>query len=92
MFKDIDLSVLAYANGFTLWHYTTADTAADVDSPGYFNDAADMLRVGDMLFANVDTDGTPAGGIFYVNTNASGTVDVVDMARAAAPSNTREVA
>ncbi|MBO6518698.1 MAG: hypothetical protein JJ900_11730 [Rhodospirillales bacterium] len=78
-FKSKDLSVLAYANGFTLWHYTTVDTAADVDTAGYFNDAADMLRVGDMLFANVDTDGTPAGGIFYVNANASGTVDVADM-------------
>lgn len=78
-FKSKDLSVLAYANGFTLWHYTTVDTAADVDTAGYFNDAADMLRIGDMLFANVDTDGTPAGGIFYVNANASGTVDVADM-------------
>ncbi|MCK5777842.1 MAG: hypothetical protein KAH11_03560 [Rhodospirillales bacterium] len=78
-FKSKDLSVLAYANGFTLWHYTTVDTAATVDTAGYFNDAADMLRVGDMLFANVDTDGTPAGGIFYVNANASGTVDVADM-------------
>ncbi len=78
-FKSKDLSVLAYANGFTLWHYTTVDTAADVDTAGYFNDAADMLRVGDMLFANVDTDGTPAGGIFYVNANASGTVDIADM-------------
>lgn len=78
-FKSKDLSVLAYANGFTLWHYTTVDAAADVDTAGYFNDASDMLRVGDMLFANVDTDGTPAGGIFYVNANASGTVDVADM-------------
>ncbi|WNK00114.1 hypothetical protein L2D14_01490 [Thalassospiraceae bacterium LMO-JJ14] len=78
-FKSKDLSVLAYANGFTLWHYTTVDTAAAVDTAGYFNDAADMLRVGDMLFANVDTDGTPAGGIFYVNANASGTVDIADM-------------
>jgi len=78
-FKSKDLSVLAYANGFTLWHYTTTDTAATVDSADYFNDAADMLRVGDMLFANVDTDGTPAGGIFYVNANASGAVDVADM-------------
>jgi hypothetical protein len=78
-FKSKDLSVLAYANGFTLWHYTTVDTAATVDTAGYFNDAADMLRVGDMLFANVDTDGTPAGGIFYVNANASGTIDVADM-------------
>jgi len=78
-FKSKDLSVLAYANGFTLWHYTTVDAAAAVDTAGYFNDASDMLRVGDMLFANVDTDGTPAGGIFYVNANASGTVDVADM-------------
>lgn len=78
-FQSKDLSVLAYANGFTLWHYATTDTAASVDSAGYFNDASDMLRVGDMLFANVDTDGTPAGGIFYVNANASGAVDVADM-------------
>ena len=27
------LSVLAYANGFTLWHYKTADTAATALAP-----------------------------------------------------------
>ena len=42
-----NLSVLAYANGFTLWHYATADLAAEVDTAGYFNAAADMLRAGD---------------------------------------------
>ena len=41
-----NLSVLAYANGFTLWHYTTTDTAPTTDTAGYFNNAADMLRVG----------------------------------------------
>lgn len=51
-----NLSVLAYANGFTLWHYTTTDTAADVD-----------------------TDGTPASGIFLINANAAGVVDAADM-------------
>ena len=74
-----DLSVLAYANGFTLWHYTTMDTAADVNGTGYFNPASDMVRVGDMIMANVDTGGTPASGIFLVNANAGGTVDVADM-------------
>jgi hypothetical protein len=58
-FVSKDLSVLSYANGFTLWHYTTADAAAVVDSAGYFNDASHMLRAGDILVANVDTDGTP---------------------------------
>ena len=74
-----NLSVLAYANGFTLWHYATTDTAADVDTAGYFNPAADMLRVGDMVLANVDTDGTPGAGIFLVNANAAGVVDAADM-------------
>ncbi|PHS79188.1 MAG: hypothetical protein COB59_03330 [Rhodospirillaceae bacterium] len=74
-----DLSVLAYANGFTLWHFTTIDLAADVDTAGYFNDAADMLRVGDIIVANVDTDGTPGAGFFLVNANTAGVVDVADM-------------
>jgi hypothetical protein len=74
-----NLSVLAYANGFTLWHYTTADTAASVDSAGYFNAAADMLRVGDIIVANVDTAGTMQGGLFLVSSNAAGVVDVNDM-------------
>jgi hypothetical protein len=74
-----NLSVLAYANGFTLWHYTTPDTAATVDTAGYFNDAALVLRVGDMIFANVETGGTMKGGLFLVNANSGGTVDVADM-------------
>ena len=71
-----NLSVLAYANGFTLWHYTTTDTAAVADSVGYFNRAAEMVRVGDMILANIDTDGIPGAGIFLVNRNYGGAVGV----------------
>lgn len=78
-FDSKNLSVLAYANGFTLWHYATIDLASDVDSSGYFNEAADMLRKGDMVLANVDTDGTPAGGIFLVASSTSSVVDLADM-------------
>ena len=74
-----NLSVLAYANGFTLWHYTTIDTAATTDSTGYFNTAADMLRVGDLILANVDTAGAPGAGIFLVNSNNAGVVDVANL-------------
>lgn len=74
-----NLSVLAYANGFTLWHYTTTDTAAVADNAGYFNGAAEMVRVGDMILANVDTDGTPGAGIFLVNDNTGGGVDVANL-------------
>jgi hypothetical protein len=78
-FQARNLSVLAYANGFTLWHYTTVDAAAVVDTAGYFDAAAEMLRVGDIVIANVDTDGTPAAGLFLVKSNAAGVVDAADM-------------
>lgn len=78
-FQSKDLSVIAYANGFTLWHYTTEDAASDVDTSGYFNDAADMLRIGDMLLANTDTDGTFTSGILTVTSNDGSTVDVADL-------------
>lgn len=80
MFKSKDLSVLAYANGFTLWHYTTTDSAAEVGGAGYFNDAADMLRVGDMIFANTDTDGKASGAVFYTSKNHAGEVSAYNMA------------
>jgi hypothetical protein len=78
-FQARNLSVLAYANGFTLWHYTTVDAATVVDSAGYFDAAAEMLRVGDIVIANVDTDGTPAAGLFLIKSNTAGVVDAADM-------------
>ena len=74
-----DLSVLAYANGFTLWHYTTPDPASQVDDTGYFNGASDMLRAGDMLLANTGTGGTPAAGVFVVAANAGGVVNLANL-------------
>jgi hypothetical protein len=45
-----DLSVLAYANGFTLWHYKAGiDSPADAAGDDYFADASDMMAAGDMI-------------------------------------------
>lgn len=78
-YKPTNLSVLAYANGFTLWHYATNDSAAEVESNGYFSKAADMLRAGDMVFANIDVDGTPGAGVLVVKTTTGGVVDVSNL-------------
>ncbi len=75
-FASKDLSVLAYANNFTLWHYTTADVAATVTGAGYFNVAAPMLRVNDLIICNVNTGATPATN-FYVVTGNTGSVVTV---------------
>ncbi|MGQ0526458.1 MAG: hypothetical protein ACT4OY_00270 [Alphaproteobacteria bacterium] len=73
-FSSSDLSVLAYANNFTLWHYVTTDNA--VTSGGYFNNAASMLRVNDLIIANVDTDGTPVTKFYIVTGNTGSAVTV----------------
>jgi hypothetical protein len=74
-----NLSVLAYANGFTMWHYRTDDAASDVDTSGYFNEAANMLRTGDFVFANANLAATPQNGVFVVLSNSGGVVDASDM-------------
>jgi hypothetical protein len=69
-----NLSVLAYANNFTLWHYKTIDSS--VTGAGYFNNAADMMSVGDLIIANLDTDGTPSTKFYIVTAISSGAVTV----------------
>ncbi len=73
-YNSQDLSVLAYANNFTLWHYTTIDSA--VTGTGYFNKASDMLRVNDLIIVNLDTDGTPSTKFYVVSGNSGGVVAV----------------
>ena len=73
-YNSNNLSVLAYANNFTLWHYTTVD--ASVTGAGYFNSAADMLRVNDLIITNISTGGTPATNFYIVTGNTGTTVTV----------------
>lgn len=74
-----NLSVLAYANGFTLWHYTTEDNDVSVGQIGYFSDASDLLRKGDIIIANCDTAGAGKAGFFLVVSNLSGVVDASNL-------------
>jgi hypothetical protein len=71
-FDASNLSVLAYANNFTLWHYTTIDASGVITAANYFNKAVDMMRVGDLMVINIDTDGTPTTK-FYIVTGNTGT-------------------
>lgn len=48
-----NLSVLAYANGFTLWHYKAGTQPQElVGAPGFFDEAGDMLACGDMMMVS----------------------------------------
>ncbi|HEY8288592.1 MAG TPA: hypothetical protein VIG49_04930 [Acetobacteraceae bacterium] len=53
-----NLSVLAYANGFTLWHYKAGkDRLEMVASGNYLAAASDMLSVGDMVMVTAADGG-----------------------------------
>tara|TARA_R100000664_G_scaffold31749_1_gene45707 strand:- start:832 stop:1098 length:267 start_codon:yes stop_codon:yes gene_type:complete len=71
------LSVLATANGFTLWHYSTTDTIATCNSAGYFTgDAVNMLAVRDIIIIS-DTN-APTTSFTTVLSNDGTTVDISD--------------
>jgi len=58
MFENKNMSVIAYANGFTLWHYRTEDTIEQVCSDKYFPKGfADLTANGDIMIVNAG-DGT----------------------------------
>lgn len=73
-----NLSAIAYGNGFTLWHYRTSDTMADIAVSGYFNRAGPMLRVGDFVIANAGLGVLPTHGFLVVLAIANGVVDLSD--------------
>ena len=59
-----------------MWSYTTTDAIATVNTSGYFNDASDLLKVGDLMY--VYDSNTPTASLVIVLSNASGVVDVSD--------------
>lgn len=58
-FSSCKLSVLAYANGFTLWHYNAgAEYHAVASGAGFFDDARDLVSAGDIVMVTGDGGGT----------------------------------
>lgn len=51
-FMNRNLSVIAYANGFTLWHYTTEDEIKEVEDPSYFTKVWTLMNTGDIIIIN----------------------------------------
>ena len=56
-----NLSVLAYAQGFTLWHYKAPGTALrTLSTPGFFDHARDLLAAGDIVMMSAGDGGRVA--------------------------------
>ena len=63
-------------NAPQLWTYSSADAIATVNTSGYFNSAASLLKVGDLIYV-FDTVNV-LGHLVYVNANSGTVVDVTD--------------
>lgn len=65
-----------------VWTYKTEDAHATVDTAGYFNDAAKLLKVTDLIDVVVvtniglSTEAVATYGRHIVNSNVAGVVDV----------------
>lgn len=51
-FQNKNLSVIAYANGFTLWHYSASETLSTIAANGYFNGVKTLMNIGDIIIIN----------------------------------------
>ena len=63
-------------NAPQMWSYTTEDAIATVNTSGYFNSAADLLKVGDLIY--VYDSNTPTASLVVVLSNTGTVVDVSD--------------
>jgi len=61
-----------------MWSYTSTDAKTAIDGAGYFNDVADEVSVGDLIYSWASTGGTATASWHVVVSNASGVVDVGD--------------
>lgn len=52
-FQNKNMSVIAYANGFTFWHYVSVDDSLkDICELGYFNRVITLMNNGDIVIIN----------------------------------------
>ena len=51
-FQNKNLSVIAYANGFTLWHYKENAALATITASGYFSSVNSLMNSGDIILIN----------------------------------------
>ena len=51
-FQNKNLSVIAYANGFTLWHYAADETLETITASGYFDNVKTLMNTSDIIIIN----------------------------------------
>jgi hypothetical protein len=66
-------------NSPQVWTYQSADAIGDIDGAGYFDSAASILKVGDLMYVYSGVGGSAAFGFVVVNANSGTVVDVTNV-------------
>jgi hypothetical protein len=75
-FSASGLTRMSGGGGHSLWFYDSTDAMTAVRVSGYFNNAANMLNVGDAIFV-LDSD-APTLSVALVLSNTGSVVDISD--------------
>lgn len=57
-FQNKNMSVVAYCNGWTLWHYKSDEPLSEICKVGYFSPIYTLCAVGDIIIINADDSTT----------------------------------
>lgn len=63
-------------NAPSIYAYKTTDAFADVNTEGYFNSLASLLKVGDLIYCVTSTGTTAVATLTVVRSNTGTVVDV----------------
>lgn len=74
------LASVGQGGGNQLFLYRTPDLAATVAGANYFDAVANILNVGDVIFATTGIGGTVLGKIYVVTANTGSAVTVLSPA------------
>ena len=75
-YSSTGLTRMAGGGGYNMWYYSSTDALSVVRASGYFNDAASMMNVGDLVIV-YDSD-APTIALSVVLSNDGSTVDIAD--------------
>ena len=70
----LPMSAMGNSNAPRHWSYTTPDAKATVVASGYFNDVADVLQVGDLIWSVDANGGTETFTLVFVDAITAGVV------------------
>lgn len=74
MFNSKNFSVMSYANGFTLWNYSSDDSLETIKGEGYFNETAPFARKGDMILVVAGKETAIEAAILFIKSVADKSV------------------